>query len=142
MIELLAGILIVIPFVLLGRKQKYESWIYSLSLVSLPVIYMLFGVFAAGEYVILKELLYGLPFIAIGLICYFYGFKFSAYIVALFWLFHGGYDLYHNHLFINTGVWSWYPVFCAGIDVTLAIYLFLSATKWPRSNIKLSVKNV
>jgi len=142
MIELLAGILIVFPLVLLGRKNKYESWIYSLSLIILPVIYMVFGIFAEGEGVILKEFFYGLPFIAIGLISYIYGFKFSAYIVALFWFFHGGYDLYHNHLFINTGVWSWYPVFCAAIDATLAIYLFSSATKWPQTNIKLSVKNV
>jgi len=142
MIELVAGILIVLPTVLLMRRQKYESWFYSLSLVSLPAIYMAFGIFSEGENVILKELLYGLPFFAIGIISLLYSFKFSAYIVAAFWLFHGAYDLYHNHLFINTGVWSWYPVFCAAVDITVATYLFFSATKWPQSNIKLSAKNV
>lgn len=142
MIELIAGILIVLPMVLLNRKQKSEKWFYSLSLVSLPLIYMAFGIFSEGKNIILMELIYGLPFILTGFICFFYGFKYSAYLVAAVWLAHGGYDLYHNNLFINTGVWSWYPVFCAAIDVTLFLYLMYSATKWPQSNIKLSSQNV
>ncbi len=138
MFELVAGVLIVVPMVLLTRRQHYQSWFYSLSLVSLPLIYMGFGVFAHGEEVVMKELLYGLPFILTGLLALFFSFKHSAYLVAILWFGHGGYDLYHDYLFINNGVWSWYPLFCAAIDVTLAGYIFYSAKQWPQSNIRLA----
>lgn len=72
-------------------------------MISLPIIYMAFGVCSEGDYVILKEFLYGLPWIIAGILVLAYDFKYSTYVVGILWVVHGGYDLYHNYLFINSG---------------------------------------
>ena len=141
MIEVIVGILFALLMIVTARTRKYESWVYSLSLISLPVIYMIFGFFAEGENVILNELLYGVPFIVLGIAGFRYGFKNSAYVIGTVWFFHAGYDLFHDQLFLNSGVFSWYPVFCAAVDFSVGFYLFYAASKWPRSSIKLAEGN-
>ena len=76
-----------------------------------------------------------------GILALSYSFKYSGYIIATLWAAHGGYDLYHNYLFINSGVWSWYPIFCAAVDIPLGLYLFYAASKWPHSNMRMAIKN-
>ena len=132
------GLLVVLPILALSRSKNYDPWLYSVSLLGLPLIYMAFGAFARGESVVTKELAYGLPFIAIGIVGLRVHFKFSAYVIAAFWLAHGGYDLFHDSFFINTGVWAFYPAFCAIFDLSVGLYLLWAASTWPRSEIKLA----
>ena len=141
MIEGVIGLILAGVTIYSSRIQNYEHWMYSVVLISLPLIYMGFGIFSDSNEVILKELIYGLPFLFVGLGCFIFGFKGSGYIVAIFWLLHGAYDLAHDKFFINSGVPVWYPVFCAAVDVVIGIYLLVIATKIPNSNIKLAVKN-
>jgi hypothetical protein len=49
------------------------------------------------------------------------------YLLAIGWLSHGLYDYYHDFLFVNEGVFSWYPTFCALIDLVIGVYLLASA---------------
>ena len=44
-------------------------------------------------------------------------------VVAALWLLHGGYDLIHPQLFVNSGVPGWYPLYCASVDVAIGLYL-------------------
>ena len=83
MIEAIVGTLSAIMTVYVGRSKNAEHWLYTACLVSLPLIYMDFGLFADAKNVILSEFLYGLP-----------------YFVAI-WLAHAGYDVWHSSLFIN-----------------------------------------
>ena len=98
-------------------------------LVTLPVYYMLFGVLAMDGTVILTEFLFGLPYILTGLLAWRMRSKAALLVVAIAWLSHGFYDFYHDILFINPGVFSWYTAFCAIVDVTVAGYLLLSYKK-------------
>lgn len=141
MAEVIVGLMLAGVTIYSSRIQNYEHWMYSVVLISLPLIYMGFGMFSGSREIILKEFIYGFPFIFVGLVCFIVGFKGSVYIVAIFWLLHGAYDLAHDHIFINSGVPAWYPVFCAVVDVVIGIYLLVVATKIPSSNIKLAVKN-
>ena len=101
-----------------------------LFLITLPVYYMLFGVLAMDGTIILTEFLYGLPFIITGLLAWRMRSKAALLVVAIAWLSHGFYDFYHDILFINPGVFTWYPAFCAIVDVTVAGYLLLSHKKF------------
>ena len=94
-------------------------------LITLPVYYMLFGVLAMDGRVILTEFFYGLPYILTGLLAWRMRSKAALLVVAIAWLSHGFYDFYHDILFINPGVFSWYPAFCAIVDVTVVGYLLL-----------------
>ncbi|MEH6910851.1 MAG: hypothetical protein V7459_09690 [Oceanicoccus sp.] len=120
------GFAFVIPTIYLARKNAVESWAWPLFLVSLPVWYMLFGMLAMDGATILNEFLYGLPYIATGLITWRFKSGLSYFILAIAWLSHGFYDYYHELLFINAGVFNWYPAFCAVVDLAVGIYLLAS----------------
>ena len=74
---------------------------------------------------VLYELLYGLPFIMTGLLVWRMRSKNALIIVALAWMSHRFYDLYYDHFFLNSGVFNWYPAFCAIVDVTVGVYLLI-----------------
>ena len=126
-IGLLLGILFVLPTLYVIRNYGWDQIAWPLILISLPGHYMLFGVLAGDVYVILLELLYGLPFIVLGLLCWKLRLTWMVYVVAIAWLAHGIYDFAHDQFFVNPGVFSWYPAFCALIDVVVAGYLFAQA---------------
>lgn len=136
MIESLAGLLVAISLIVSARQQSISHWIYSAALISLPLIYMGFAALTGDFTIVFKEAIVGLPFIVVGFLCLFFGFKASGYLVAFLWLVHGGYDIYHETLFSNSGVPSWYPLLCAVVDIVVAGYLFYSVSKLPDGNIR------
>jgi len=117
-------------------RKKVALQLYSWVLISLPVIYIFFGALSGDLGVVFNEIVYGFPFIVGGALCLIFGFKASGYFLASLWLVHGAYDIYHDVLFINSGVPSWYPVFCAVVDAGVGLYLFYSVFKLPNLNIK------
>lgn len=125
MIAVTLGILLGLMTIGISRQLHWENWAYSACLILLPLIYMFFGLFADGEAVILTEFLFGIPYFVAGILCIKYGFKRSGYVVAVLWLLHGLYDMNHAILFTNSGVPSWYPVFCAGVDIVVGLYLLV-----------------
>lgn len=141
MIEGIVGFLAAVSMIISARLQNLSHWLFSAVLILLPVIYMIFGALVGDASLIVKELVYGLPFIVAGFLCLLFGFKASGYLLASLWLIHGGYDIYHDILFINLGVPSWYPVLCAVVDVVVGCYLFYSVSKLPNFDIKSSVEN-
>ena len=123
------GILFIIPTIFFIRTKDWDKVAWPFFLITLPVYYMLFGMLAMDGTVILTEFLYGLPYILTGLLAWRMRSKAALLVVAMACLSHGFYDFYHDILFINPGVLSWYPAFCAIIDVTMAGYLLLSYKK-------------
>ena len=124
-IGLIIGVVFIVPTIYLIRRKAWDSLAWPAFLITLPVYYMLFGVLAMDGDAIFKELLYGLPYIATGLALWRMKSRWMITVVAAAWLSHGLYDFYHDVFFVNPGVFSWYPAFCALVDVAVATYLFL-----------------
>jgi len=124
MVEIMAGLIVAGMVIYGSRVWSIESWSYSLSLITLPLFYMLFGLFSETENTILMEFYYGIPYFAVAIFMLFRNFRWSVYVVASLWILHAFYDLFHDSLFINTGVFSWYPHFCAAVDFCIGVYLF------------------
>ena len=122
---LIIGIIFIFPTIYFIRNKNWDSVAWPLFLMTLPVYYMLFGVLAMDGSAVLYELLYGLPFIMTGLLVWRMRSKNALIIVALAWMSHGFYDFYHDHFFLNSGVFNWYPAFCAIVDVTVGVYLLI-----------------
>ncbi|MFK8021451.1 MAG: hypothetical protein AB8B86_16935 [Pseudomonadales bacterium] len=141
MVEISMGLLFAAMLVIASRSWQLESWAYTLSLLFLPMFYMGFGLFADGDGIVLKEFLFGIPYFAIAILGLLYQFKWSAYAVAIMWLLHAVYDVVHNEFFINTGVFNWYPYFCAAVDFAIGGYILWSARQWPSASISLAAKS-
>ena len=124
-IGLIIGVIFIVPTIYLIRSRAWDSLAWPAFLITLPVYYMLFGLLAMDGNAIFKELLYGLPYIAIGIALWRMRSRWMIAVVAVAWLSHGLYDFYHDVFFVNPGVFSWYPAFCALVDVAVAIYLLL-----------------
>ena len=109
---------------------------YSLGLLTLPGIYTFFALHAGEQAVGVKEMIYGIPFVAAGLVFVFVSVRQSAVVVGGFWLLHGLYDLVHSQLFINTGVPGWYPIFCFVVDAVIGSYLLWLSRRIPDANLR------
>jgi hypothetical protein len=97
--------------------------VYSLGLLTLPGIYASFALQAGEQAVGVKEIIYRVPFMVAGLVFAFVSVRQSAVVVGVFWLLHGLYDLVHSQLITNTGVPSWYTVWCFTVDAVIGSYL-------------------
>ncbi len=120
------GVAFIVPTIYLIRNKRWDSLAWPLFLATLPVYYMLFGMLAMDASVVLKEFLYGLPYIATGLVVWRMRSKLTLVVIGVAWLSHGLYDFYHDLFFVNPGVFSWYPAFCALVDVAVAAYILVS----------------
>ena len=133
LIGIAVGIGVVVPTIYFIRKREFDSRVWPVFLFTLPVYYMLFGLLAMNGTVILNELLFGLPYIATGLIVWRIKSRLSLYLIAIAWLSHGFYDYYHDLLFVNPGVFSWYPAFCAVVDLAVGGYLLADSKRLTQS---------
>ena len=126
LIGLIIGIVFIVPTIYLIRNKQWDALAWPMFLVTLPIYYALFGVLALDGTVVIKELLYGLPYIITGLLVWRMRSKAALVVIALAWFSHGLYDFYHDVFFVNPGVFSWYPAFCAFVDIVVAAYILLS----------------
>lgn len=125
-IGIIIGLIFIIPTIYIIRQRGLDAWAWPLFLVTLPIWYMLFGLLAMDGTAILNELLYGLPYIATGLLVWKMKSAPVLILVAVAWISHGFYDHYHDVFFVNPGVFSWYPAFCALVDISVGGYLLVS----------------
>ncbi|MEH6543828.1 MAG: hypothetical protein V7721_07790 [Porticoccaceae bacterium] len=125
-IGIIIGVVIVVPTIYIARKSDSEEWVWPVFLVTLPLYYMVFGFLVMDSKAILLELLFGLPYILIGLLVWKFKFSSARILIAIAWLSHGFYDYYHDFLFVNSGVFSWYPAFCALVDIIVGSYLLVN----------------
>ena len=123
LIGIILGIALVVPTLYVVRSQGVDAWAWSAILATLPLYYMLMGLLAEDTSVIWLELLYGLPYVITALIVRTQTSRWALIALALAWLSHGLYDYYHDVFFVNPGVFTWYPAFCALIDVVVGLYL-------------------
>jgi len=99
-------------------------------------LYAFFALHAGEQAVGVKEMIYGIPFVVVGLVFAFLSVPHSALVVGAFWMLHGLYDLTHSQLFTNAGVPSWYPVFCFSVDVVIGAYLLWLSRRISNANLR------
>lgn len=123
MVEAILGVAVGVLTIAAARRIRGQHWVYSLGLLILPGLYTLFALRVDERALGAKEMIYGIPFVAAGLLVTFVSIRRSAVLVGAFWILHGVYDLTHGRLFANPGVPDWYPVWCCSVDVVIGAYL-------------------
>jgi hypothetical protein len=83
-----------------------------------------------------KEMIYGAPYVAAGLVFAIVSVRQSAVVVGVFWLLHGLYDLVHSRLITNTGVPGGYPIFCFVVDAVVGSYVLWLSRRVPDANLR------
>lgn len=81
-------------------------------------------------------MIFGLPYVAAGLVFACVSVRQSAVVVGSLWMLHGLYDLTHSRILTNTGVPGWYPVFCFSVDVVIGAYLLWLSRRIPNANLR------
>ena len=136
MIEALIGVAVGVLTIVLARIIRGQHWLYSIGLLTLPSLYASFALRAGEQAVGVKEMIYGVPFVVVGLVFAFVSVRQSAVVVGAFWILHGLYDLTHNQFFTNSGVPGWYPVFCFSVDVVIGAYLLWLSRRISNANLR------
>ncbi len=136
MIEALIGVAVGVLTIVLARIIRGQHWLYSLGLLALPSLYAFFALQAGEQAVGVKEMIYGVPFVVVGLVFAFVSVRQSAVVVGAFWILHGLYDLTHSRFFTNAGVPAWYPVFCFSVDVVIGAYLLWLSRRISNANLR------
>lgn len=135
MVPLVLGLLLAFIAIAMAKDLKLPLRAFALALAALPAFYMMFALLVGDLAALGLELLYGLPFIGIGILCYRRGFKASGFLVAALWALHAAYDVYHPMLVANAGVPGWYPVLCLGFDILIVSYLIGQVVRLPNFDI-------
>lgn len=136
MIAAFIGAALGILTILSARIIRGERWLYSLALLTLPGLYAFFALRAGHQAVGVKEMIYGLPFLAAGLIFAFVSVRQSAVVVGSLWILHGLYDVMHGQFISNPGVPGWYPAFCFSVDVVVGAYVLWFSRRLPDANLR------
>jgi hypothetical protein len=136
LIEALVGVAVGVLTIVLARIIRGQRWLYSLGLLTLPGLYAFFALQAGEQAVGVKEMIYGVPFVVVGLVFAFVSVRQSAVVVGAFWILHGLYDLTHSQFITNAGVPVWYPVFCFSVDVVVGAYLLWLSRRIPDADLR------
>ena len=131
------GAVIAFVVVLLFKAWGLErtKWAYPVLLATFPVNYWVFAIYGSDSAALLKEALVGLAFLAVAYIAY----KFKAFatllLLAAGYVLHAAYDFSHNFFFVNAGAPTWWPEFCASVDVPIGAYIAYLAFSLPRKSV-------
>ena len=136
MIEALIGVAVGVLTIVSARIIRGQRWMYSVGLLTLPSLYAFFALQAGEQAVGVKEMIYGVPFLVVGLVFAFVSVRRSAVVVGAFWILHGLYDLAHSQFIANVGVPGWYPVFCFSVDVVIGAYLLWLSRRISNANLR------
>lgn len=96
-----------------------ERSFYSVVLIVIAALYILFACIAGSTDALLAEAFPALLFVTAATI----GFRRSLWIVVAGLALHGVFDFVHHHFITNPGVPAWWPGFCLSYDVAAAAYL-------------------
>jgi hypothetical protein len=135
-IEALIGVAVGVLTIVTARLIRGQHWLYSIGLLTLPSLYAFWALRAGEPAVGVQEMIYGIPFVVVGLVFAFVSVRQSAVVVGAFWILHALYDLTHDRVFTNPGVPGWYPVFCFSVDVVVGAYLLWLSRRISDANLR------
>lgn len=92
--------------------------LYPAILIVIASYYVLFA-FIGGAAALVSELLIAIAFLIVAIIA----FRTNLWIVVIAVVGHGVQDMFHSLFIVNPGVPTWWPMFCASIDVAIGMFL-------------------
>jgi len=123
---ILAGLLFGLAIIGLGylTQQGRAIPFYSTVLVVIALVYVLFAVMAGAREILLVESAIAVGFITLTVAGARWPHRrWAGGLIAAGLVLHGGFDLVHDALLHNPVVPSWWPVFCAVVDVVVGAWL-------------------
>ena len=129
MIAAVIGVALGVLVIVVARAIRGERRLYALGLITLPTLYALFALRAGDQAVGIRELIYGIPFLAAGVVFAFTTVRHATAVVGLLWILHAVYDVTHDQFITNPGVPPWYPAFCFAVDAVIGGYLLWSSRR-------------
>ena len=121
MIPVLIGVLLAVGVAALGKFTRFDQdrSFYSTVLVIVASYYVLFAVLGGSGHALVKELVVAVGFSTVAIV----GALYVPTLVGMGIAAHGLFDLVHDVLIENSGVPTWWPAFCASIDVMLGLWV-------------------
>lgn len=133
MVELIAGIVLVIALIWVARSTGFEMdrSFYPVLLIVIALYYVLFAFQTFHLVCILFELFVAILFSGLAI----WEHHRSLIIVGFALIFHGIYDLLHGLIPFSTSTPEWWPLFCFGVDMVLGFWLILLTYRKNRNQI-------
>ncbi|UGA53648.1 hypothetical protein [Vibrio sp. VB16] len=128
---LIIGVFIACFIIFRFKKVGYEKrrFAYPALLMSFPIYYWLFALYANDYQALLNEVIVGLFFIILASLALRYDQIKSLVILAMGFIGHGVYDVVHLTIYGDSVAPLWWPEFCGSIDILLGVYLLWLAKK-------------
>lgn len=119
------GIVIAVIVVLRFRAKRLEQtkWAYPILFATFPIYYCVFALYDPDYAALLNEFMVGVAFLTIAYVTYKFRSFATLQLLAIGYVIHAAYDFYHDALFVNAGVPTWWPEFCGSIDVLIGGYV-------------------
>lgn len=117
------GVLLAVGIAALGKFTRFDEdrSFYSTVLVIIASYYVLFAVLGGSVHALAWELIIVVAFSTVAII----GALFLPTLVGAAIVAHGLFDIVHDVLIENSGVPTWWPSFCASVDVLLGIWVII-----------------
>jgi hypothetical protein len=121
MTALLIGVVLALSLAIFASVVGFdrERSYYATVLAVIGLLYGLWAVMSGSTTTLLLESIGIVVFLILSVL----GFKTSQWFLVAGLAAHGVYDYFHGHLFTNSGVPAFWPMFCGSYDVTAAAYL-------------------
>ena len=122
---MVVGVLLAVGIAALGKFTRFdeERSFYSTVLIIIASYYVLFAVLGGSGHALVWELVIAVAFSAVAIV----GALFLPTLVGTGIIAHGLFDLVHDVVIENSGVPTWWPSFCASIDVLLGLWVMILA---------------
>ena len=124
------GALLAVGIAALAKFTRFDQdrSFYSTVLIIIASYYVLFAILDGSGHPLIGELAIAVAFSTVAII----GALFFPTLVGTGIVAHGLFDLVHDVFIENPGVPTWWPSFCASIDVLLGIWVIILTLKRSR----------
>ena len=121
MTPILVGVVLGIAVAALAKFTRFDEdrSFFSTVLVIIASYYVLFAVLDGSHHALVWELVIAIVFSTVAIL----GALFFPTLVGIGIVAHGVFDLVHDSIIENAGVPTWWPNFCASIDVLLGFWV-------------------
>lgn len=128
-----SAVVVILLFSVLGLEKT--RWAYPVLLAEFPVNYWIFAICGSDSAALLKEIAVGLVFLALAYIAFRVKSFVTLLLLAFGYTMHAAYDFSHNLIFINAGAPTWWPEFCASVDVLIGAYIAYLAFSFQKNSV-------
>ena len=130
MIPVIVGALLAVGVATLAKFTRFDEdrSFYSTVLIIIASYYVLFAILDGSGHALVWELILAVAFSTAAII----GALFLPTLVGAGIVAHGLFDLVHDVFIENSGVPTWWPSFCASVDVLLGIWVIILTLKRSR----------